>query len=716
MHIRIFSFLFFYIISINAYAQKKSKPNIIVILADDMGFSDIGCYGGEVQTPNINNLAKEGIRYKQFYNAARCCPTRASLVTGLYPHQAGMGWMAAADLGTPAYQDNLNNECVTIAEVLKPAGYSTYMTGKWHLTNERKIDGYVTDNWPVQRGFDRYFGIIPGGANYYTPIIYSNNKRYKAPENFYLTDAISDTSVKYIQEHFTGNADNPFFMYVAYTSPHWPLHAPKEVIEKYKNTYSKGWDATREARFKRQKEIGLFDNDTKLTPRDARVPAWSTLDEKAKEEMSMRMAIYAAQIDIMDQGIGRIVNSLKELGQLDNTLILFLSDNGACAEYISSGKSKAVDGTEETFESYRINWANVSSTPFKEYKHFTHEGGIATPLIVHWPDGVKKDLNNHFVTEYGHLTDIMATCADVAKATYPATFEGHEIVPMQGKSLAPHFVGKSNNRGKVYWEHEANIALRDGKWKLVAKTEEDNQFSESGLQLYNMETDPTEMNDLSKQQPERVQSMYKEWNSWAHSIGAFPLDTREYNVRMRAYKRVINGSFDDNLGGWNIKVGEDANATIDIDETGQISGKKSAMISMTKPGNKPAAVNMNWAFPVKKGERFEIKLKTKSKTATSYFARLEKADGNAEKIINENIKVGNKLNDFHFTSAPAPEAGSYKLALYFGTLKPGDQVWLDDIELITLKNNYAEAIAFYMFIDAFHGCGSEQETCPVSKY
>ena len=232
--------------------------------------------------------------------------------------------MAAADLRTtPAYQDNLNNECVTIAEVLRPAGYSTYMTGKWHVTNERKIDGYVTDNWPVQRGFDRYFGIVPGGANYFTPVIYSNNHRYKAPENFYLTDAISDTSVKYIEDHFSANTAKPLFMYVAYTSPHWPLHAPKEVIEKYKNTYTKGWDIIRADRFKKQKEIGLFDADTKLSPRDARVPAWNTLSAKEKEEMSMRMAIYAAQIDIMDQGIGRIVNSLKKLGQLDNTLIFF---------------------------------------------------------------------------------------------------------------------------------------------------------------------------------------------------------------------------------------------------------------------------------------------------------------------------------------------------------------------------------------------------------
>ncbi|WP_428400367.1 arylsulfatase [Niabella insulamsoli] len=666
-------------------AQKKNAPNIILILADDMGFSDLGCYGGEVQTPNINRLAQEGIRYKQFYNAARCCPTRASLVTGLYPHQAGMGWMAAADLGTPAYQDNLNDQCVTIAEVLKPAGYSTYMTGKWHLTNERKIDGYVTDNWPVQRGFDRYFGIIPGGANYYTPVVYSNNQRYKAPDNFYLTDAISDSSVRYIQDHFSDHKNKPLFMYVAYTAPHWPLHAPKEVIEKYKKTYKGGWDALRAARFKKQKEIGLFNADAKLNPRDGKVPAWNTLSDAEKEEMSMRMAIYAAQIDIMDQGVGRIVSSLKAAGALDNTLIFFLSDNGACAEFISSGKSKAVDGTEDTFESYRINWANVSSTPFKEYKHFTHEGGIATPLIVHWPAGVKSSLNGQFVSEYGHLTDIMATCVDVAGASYPSTFKGHAIVPMQGKSLQPHFTGASNDRGKIYWEHEANIALRDGKWKLVAKTEEGGGFNPAALQLYDMEQDPTEIKDLSKEYPELVKTMYADWDQWAHQIGAFPLDTREYNVRMRAYRRVINGSFDDNLGGWNAKVDDQAAADISIDERGKISGAKSAMITMRRPAAKPADVGLLWAFPVKKGERFQIRLKTTSNMPASFIARLEKVGGNAAKIINEPIAVSPLIKNYQFTSAAVPEAGNYRLAFYFGTMKSGNRVWLDDVELITLN-------------------------------
>lgn len=672
-------------VSQTAIAQKQ--PNIILILADDMGYSDIGCYGGEVQTPNINKLAQEGLRYKQFYNAARCCPTRASLISGLYPHQAGMGWMAAADLGTPAYQDDLNKECVTIAEVLKGAGYSTYMTGKWHLTNERKIDGMVTESWPSQRGFDRYFGIVPGGANYFTPVIYSNNTRYKAPENFYLTNAISDTSVKFIEEHFARDKNKPFFLYLAYTSPHWPLHALQAEIDKYKDVYTLGWDAIRKERFERQKKLGLIPADAVLSPRDAEVEAWESVPAEKKKEMAMRMAIYAAQIDIMDQGIGRVVAKLKEENQLDNTLIFFLSDNGACAEFISSGKSKAVDGTSETFESYRINWANASSTPFKEFKHYTYEGGIATPLVVHWPKGIKPSLDNSFVSDYGHITDIMATCVDVAKAHYPVNYQGHKIQPMEGKSLAPHFSGASNNRGKIYWEHEANIAMRDGKWKMVAKTPQGGSFDKSSVHLYDLDADRTEMNDLSSKYPQRLEAMYADWLQWAKKIGAFPLDTREYNERIQAYKRTVNGSFNDNLGGWTVKKGNEVQADIDVDTTGQLTGKKSALVMMQKPGEKPAGLLLNWPFKAEKGEQFVVKLKAKANQATSFFVRLEKAGDGFDKLVDQELNVGTAPKEAVFNSIAVPENNTYRIALYFGKLHQGDKVWVDDVELIPVKTN-----------------------------
>lgn len=668
--------------SIGVEAQKK--PNIILILADDMGYSDIGSYGGEVQTPNLDLLAREGLRYRQFYNAARCCPTRASLMSGLYPHQAGMGWMAAADLGTPAYQDDLNKECVTIAEVLKTAGYSTFMTGKWHLTNERKIDGMVTDSWPHQRGFDRYFGIIPGGANYFTPVLYSNNHKYKAPDNFYLTNAISDSSVKFIDEHLAAKKDQPFFLYLAYTSPHWPLHALKAEIDKYRDVYKKGWDALRKERFERQKALGLVPATAILSPRDSTVPAWDKLSEEQKQDMSMRMAVYAAQIDIMDQGIGRVVNELKEKGQLENTLIFFLSDNGACAEYISSGKSKVVDGSAETFESYRQDWANLSSTPFKEYKHYTYEGGIATPLIVHWPKGINPKLDNSFVTGYGHITDIMATCVEVANAKYPTVYEGHKITPMQGKSLVPHFSGNPNNRNKVYWEHEANIALRDGKWKMVAKTPQGEKFDKKTIHLYDMEADPTEMNDLGAKFPARLNTMYADWLKWAKSIGAFPMDTREYNVRMQAYRRKINGSFDDNLGGWVVRKAPAVQGEILIDTSSRMTGKKSVHIIMEKPNEKPAGMVMNWQLRAEKGEQFMVRLRAKANHNTAFMARMETAGDEVSKIEEKELKVSTSTASFSFP-VRITEDGTYRIALYFGKLAAGDEVWIDDVELEVIK-------------------------------
>ncbi|WP_053093799.1 arylsulfatase [Rufibacter radiotolerans] len=677
--------LLFFLLGLALTGQAQQRPNIVLILADDLGFSDIGSYGGEVQTPNLDKLASGGVRYKQFYNAARCCPTRASLMTGLYPHQAGMGWMAAADLGTPAYQGTLNKESVTIAEVLKQAGYGTYMTGKWHLTNERKINGGVSDSWPKQRGFDQYFGIVPGGSNYFTPQNYSNDKRYPAPKDFYLTNAISDTSVKYIDQHFTANPQKPMFMYVAYTAPHWPLHALQKEIDKYKNQYQAGWDKLRQERFEKQKKMGLLAQNTPLSPRDKKVEAWGTLSEAQKNEMAMRMAIYAAQIDIMDQGIGRIMQKLKEKNQLDNTLILFLSDNGACAEFINSGKSKEVNGKEDTFESYRIQWANLSSTPFKEYKHYTYEGGIASPLIAHWPKGIDPKLNNSLVKEYGHVSDIMATCLELAKIAYPQTYQGHKITPLEGKSLVPHFRGQPNNRGTVYWEHEANIAVRDGKWKLVAKTEEGDAFNSKSLELYDMDADPSEMNNLAAKYPERVNTMFANWEKWAGKIGALPMDTRKYNVRAEDFKKNINGSFDDLLGGWNVrevnKVG-----SIEIDNTGQLTGKNSAKVSMQKPGDRPNSLGLVWNLKADKGEQYMVKLTSKASKDATFLLRFEPAKGgDGSKMLDQQISTSAKGAKASSKTFTIPEDGNYQLALYFGNLAPGDEVWVDDVELVPVK-------------------------------
>ncbi len=511
--------------------ETKKRPNIILIMADDMGFSDMGAMGGEIKTPGLDALAEKGILYKQFYNGARCCPSRASLMTGLYPHQAGMGWMTAADLGTESYAGELNHNCMTIAEVLKNCGYNTYMSGKWHLVSDKNTERDGNKNaWPLQRGFDRFFGTLLGSGSYYTPgTLATQNTLIEAPEDFYYTDAISDTAVSMIKENML--TDTPFFLYVSYTAPHWPLHAYKDDYEPYIDMYSIGWDSIRLRRFKHQKELGIVDEDWILSERNPEAPPWDSLSDEKKEEMILRMAIYAAQVELMDQGIGRIISELEKENKLDNTLIFFLQDNGACAEFISGrNQDLAVLGTDESFESYRLPWANASNTPFRLFKHWTHEGGISTPLIVHWPEGV---INSGRMSERpGQLMDIMATCIEVSGAEYPSQFNGNKIHNLEGESLLHSIKNESDQRESVmYWEHEANRAIRSGDWKLVLKASEEYPF-DGKWELYNLADDRTEMNDLAESYPEKVENMKTMWEDWAKRIKVYPLDNRSWKRRL----------------------------------------------------------------------------------------------------------------------------------------------------------------------------------------
>lgn len=657
------------------------RPNIIVIMADDMGFSDLGCYGGEIQTPNLDRLAWNGVRYSQFYNAARCCPTRASLLTGVYPHQAGMGWMTNADLGTPAYQGDLGKNVRTLAEVLKSGGYGTYMTGKWHVSNTRKDKAGVNDNWPAQRGFDRFFGIVGGAGHYFKLPVFSDNQRYPSPPGFYFTHAISDSSVTFIDQHARKKTGTPFFMYVSYTAPHWPLHALKEDIDKYRGMYVEGWDVIRERRLKKQYDLGLWEEEVILSPRDEKVPEWNSFTEKRKDEFALRMAIYAAQVDAMDQGIGRIVSKLEETGQLDNTIIFFLSDNGGCAEFISGGKSKDLTGDlGETWESYRMHWANASNTPFREYKHWIHEGGIRTPLIVHWPKGIDPSLKNSFVRDYAHLTDIMATCVELSGTPYPEQFNGQPVVPMQGTSLAPHFNRQPNGRGPIFWEHEANIGMREGDWKLVAKTPENEEFHPGRLELYNIHQDPTELQNLAGQYPEKLDSMFKAWDKWAHDVQVYPMDTREYNQRSLAYKRQINGEFDMDYGDWDF---HNPAGTVDftIDRNGKLSGNNSALISVEKQGQKPEDAALQWVFTDEGRKKYTVSFRVAANRESKIDVRLEQV-GKAKSIITQNTySLDQETRQFSFTTGTITESGRYRLAFYMGNNPEGDAIWLDAITL-----------------------------------
>lgn len=486
---------------------QEHRPNIVLILADDMGFSDLGCYGSEIATPNLDKLAAGGIRFTQFYNTARCCPTRASLLTGLYPHQAGMGHMVEGRGSSPGYQGFLNDRCVTIAEVLRSAGYHTPMSGKWHVGENRP-------HWPVDRGFEKYFGLISGATSYFElesgRKMAQDDKLYTpSGDGFYMTNAIADNALAFLDEY--GKKKEPFFLYVAFTSPHWPLHALPEDIAKYRGKYKSGWDELRKQRHQRQIDMGIVEARWPLTPRDLQAPAWA--DVKDPDMRDLKMAVYAAQIDRMDQNIGRILARLKSMGVEDNTLVLFLSDNGGCAEEIHRSKPGALPGTPDSYESYGLPWANASNTPFRLYKHWVHEGGIATPLIAYWPAVIKKSSITH---QPGHLVDIMATCVDVAGTTYPRTYKDREITPLEGKSLLPILQGKTRQgHDAICWEHEGHRAIRQGKWKLVARLR-------GKWELYDLDADRTETNDLAAKQPDKVKELTEHYEAWAKRCGVLP--------------------------------------------------------------------------------------------------------------------------------------------------------------------------------------------------
>ena len=532
------------------------RPNVILMMADDMGWSDIGCYGGENQTPVLDGLAENGLRFTQFYNTGRCCPTRGSLLTGTYPHQSGIGWMMS-NQNLPGYRGDLGKNVRTIAEVLKTADYSTYMAGKWHVTPQVR-PGASKHNWPCQRGFDRFYGTIHGAGSFFDPNSLTRENtlispladpEYK-PKVYYYTDAISDHAARYVREH---KGESPFFIYVAYTAPHWPMHALPEDIAKYKGKYDKGWDAARKSRYERQLEMGLIKKEWKISPRDSRAPKWE--DAPNKEWDIRNMEVYAAMVDRLDQGVGRIVSALKDTNKMDDTLILFIADNGGCAEgmgrrtgiqyrdkepdklkpmtedalqldmiprrtrdgrVVKQG-TKVMTGGPDTYHGYGLGWANASNTPFREYKHWVHEGGISSPLVAHWPKGISDERRGKLDSQPGHLIDLMATCVDIGKATYPKEVKEVEIVAMQGVSLAPAFRGENLKRKTpIFWEHEGNRAIREGKWKLVAKG------ANGPWELYDLEGDRTELNDLAPKHPDRAESMAKRWEKWALDAKAKP--------------------------------------------------------------------------------------------------------------------------------------------------------------------------------------------------
>ncbi len=496
-------------------AADTAKPNIVVILVDDMGFSDLGCYGSEIPTPNLDGLAAGGLRFTQFYNTARCCPTRAALLTGLYSHQTGVGHMVE-DKNQPGYRGRLNDQCLTFAEVLKPAGYFTAMTGKWHVGQNHGVT-------PWGRGFERslnaaaggfYFGSDPRAKLFLNgEALMSDDARL--PKDWYSTDLWTTFGLKFIDE--AREAKQPFFLYLAHNAPHFPLQAPADAIAQFRGKYKSGWDALREQRHARQIELGIIDKSWSVAPRPAEVTAWKDIAAEEQDRFDHLMATYAACVHRMDAAIGDLVNGLKQRGVFDNTLILFMSDNGGNAESGPGGRTKGNPTQADSDWFCGESWAHLQNTPFRRYKHFNHEGGISTPLIAHWPATLTKGEGQGRLThEPGHLIDIMATCVDVSGAKYPTEFHGQPIQPLEGRSLIPAFTGKPTQRDALFWEHEGNAAIRIGDWKLV-------RLGRGGpWELYDLKSDRTEQHNLAAKHPNRANELAAKWEAWAQRARVIP--------------------------------------------------------------------------------------------------------------------------------------------------------------------------------------------------
>ena len=514
------------ILSPTIFAAAAERPNILYILADDLGYSDLGCFGGEINTPVLDSLASGGVRLTQFYNTGRCCPSRAAILTGQYPHRVGLGHMTTNDLGRPGYRGVVSDQAVTIAQALAPAGYRSFMSGKWHLGTPD----------PTKHGFEEFYGTLVSAKRFFDPqhlvrFPADRKARHYAAGKFYATDAVTDHALDFLKLA-RETPDRPWFLYLAYNAPHFPLHAPPEEIAKYAQRYHDGWDKLREQRLARMKQLGIVPDHTQLSPRshwrnygETKIgvnPAWDSLPTDRRLDLARRMAIYAAMIDRLDQQLGRVVADLKQAQELDNTLIVFTSDNGACFEWdpfgfdiVSSNQNilhtgKMIDemGQAGTFHSVGSGWANASNTPWRLYKHFNHEGGIASPGIVHWPAGLKPkpgSIHHH----PAHLIDLLPTAVAVADAEYQGTLS------LPGTDLI-HQINHEPTERMLFFEHQGNRAVRAGRWKLVA-------LDDQPWELYDFDSDRTEMNDLADQQIDRVQRLSAAWDKWGAENHVTPL-------------------------------------------------------------------------------------------------------------------------------------------------------------------------------------------------
>lgn len=547
-----------------ALGGTNERANIVILFVDDMGYSDVGCFGGEIETPNIDKLAANGVRFTQCYNTSRCCPSRASLLTGLYAHQAGIGMMVHRDYGV-GYRGSLNDKCVTFGSVLREAGYRTMMVGKWHA-------GHKPESRPEVRGFEKFTGVYLYIDSYWKVLkhcdIWRDKKLfiraqetpknpYKPDEEFYTTDFFTDAAMDYIDQA-AADKSKPFLLHICYNVPHFPLETPDHLIEKYRGKYAKGWDVLRREKLERMKDMGIVP-DTQTLPtvkgffnrkmpgftqvgvESEVLPGWETLNEEDRKELDFRRAMYAGQIDRLDWNVGRIVERLEKHGILDNTLIIFLSDNGCSGELGLFGMNWK-KYTSANYAQWRKKggwsisqgqcWASYSNTPFRKYKKFVHEGGIASPFIAHWPGGIKKPGRIHS-KQFFHLVDIMPTLCEAAGAKYPDEYKGKKITPAQGISMLPFIKGEYPPAEKrtLFWQHENHAAIRDGEWKLVTV----NDREQDQWELYDLSEDRSESEDLAGKNPEIVERLRSKWLKWAKEVNAIPFP--ETRKKRRGNKR-----------------------------------------------------------------------------------------------------------------------------------------------------------------------------------